>query len=555
MSRRARRAVLILGAGTMQIPAIRIAKRNGWYTCVADGDRNAPGRSLADEFLHVDLKDCKGMTRCALELKSRVLLSGVFTAGTDFSATVSWVAEKLGLPCIPYRVALSATDKARMRKVFKRAHVPCPRYAVIAASDPVRRFPGVPFPLVVKPADNMGARGVMRIDTEDELADAVSAARVHSRSGGIVVEEYLEGPELSIDAIVWKGEIKICGVADRHITFAPYFVEIGHTLPTQLDPSAVDEVVSVFRRGVRALGIDRGAAKGDMKIAKTGPAVLEIAARLSGGYMSGWTYPYATGVEATESALRISLGLEPGDLSENRHHVSAERAVISLPGVVDRVDGVDIAEKLPGVRNVFLRVLPGQPVVFPTNNVEKCGNVITQGETHGDAVQFARSALRSISLRLVPGHEATDAFLFGDRERTARRLDNDIAAFCLERRENLRLLQLAGITSGPRWEDSRSPQWWRSGLASLPADAASIPAPEGLWDETCVDWYGNTPAEAIGQVEELTGARFHRTRAPHLLRPARHFWRAFLLGTVQGAAYVVDTWRMHGRKEKILQSA
>jgi len=243
---------------------------------------------------------------------------------------VAWVAEKLRLPGIPYAVAQNATDKGRMRARFRAKAVPCPRFYTVdrgpegergeqrqpADRPPAERPPeGFCFPLVVKPVDNMGARGVRRVDREEDYAAAVEVAVGQSRNRRVIVEEYMEGPELSLDAVVFHGQATVCGVADRHIYFPPYFVEMGHTMPSDLDPELLRQAQEVFLAGIRALGIRNGAAKGDIKLTPSGPAIGEIAARLSGGYMSGWTFPLSCGVEVTEAALNIAVGLPPGDLT------------------------------------------------------------------------------------------------------------------------------------------------------------------------------------------------------------------------------------------------
>ena len=121
-----RKQLIILGAGTMQGPAISIAKEMGLETVVADGDSGAPYAPLADRFEHIALKDKEGVEALARDLKAGGRLAGIMTAGTDFSATVAWVAERLGLPGIPYETALDASDKGRMRLRFREAGVPSP---------------------------------------------------------------------------------------------------------------------------------------------------------------------------------------------------------------------------------------------------------------------------------------------------------------------------------------------------------------------------------------------------------------------------------------------
>ena len=516
--------VLILGGGQMQIPAIRIAKRNGWRVCVADADPDAIGRTLSDYFVRVDLKDREGMVRAGERIKREHSLDGVFTAGTDFSTTVAWVASRLGLPGISYETALSASDKARMRTVFRAHGVPCPRSGEVQAGEDVSGFPGglpggLQYPVVVKPVDNMGARGVRRVDCSEELVHAVRAARESSRSARVVIERYIEGPELSLDAIVCDGRITVCGVADRHIVFPPYFVEMGHTMPTDLDRASVDAVVRSFEQGIRALGIDRGAAKGDIKLTPDGPQILEIAARLSGGYMSGWTYPYASGVEATAAALNIAVGLPPGNLVPSIDDVSAERAFISLPGRVKDISGIESARAVRDVREVFVRVQPGSDVVFPTNNVQKCGNVISKARTREDAVAAVQKALMRIFLRLEPNTPSTEAFLFSDGPR----------AFCLTSEANR-----CAVETFPPFvcKDLRNTM---SG-----GDMCVAPLPR-IEQESGTDWHGIGIQEALQEVSRITGVRVARRSHSGQAGLGSLFWKAFLKGGIQGGVYIIDT--------------
>lgn len=242
--------IMILGAGVMQIPGIRLAKQSGWRVIVADGNKDAVGRTLADHFEAVDLKDREGLLAIARRYHDLFGLDGVFTAGTDFSSSVAWVSETMGLPGISFETAMRATDKCLMRQAFQEADVPSPRFACVSGSvDPLSVLDGMDFPLVVKPVDNMGARGVRRVDSAEALAEAVKSALPLSRSSRVIVEEYMEGPELSLDAVVYHGSVTVCGNADRHIFFPPNFVEMGHTMPTCLDGAAKARVEEVFAAG------------------------------------------------------------------------------------------------------------------------------------------------------------------------------------------------------------------------------------------------------------------------------------------------------------------
>ena len=437
----------MLGAGFMQGVAIRAARALGCTVVAADGNPSAVCAAEADEFVCIDLKDTARLIDYARYLQQNGGLDAVFTAATDFSAAVAAIAAACGLRGHTLEAALNATDKVRMRECFRKAGVPSPAFIELTAADlaaPVgavensrcsdadtavadalkRRLGELAgrFPLVVKPVDNMGARGCSLVQELSGLREAAETASRYSRSGRVIVEEYIEGSEFSIEGLVFDGRLYITALADRHIFFPPYFIEMGHTIPSDCPQAIADEVISVFEHGVHALGLTDGAVKGDILVRNGKAFVGEIAARLSGGYMSGWTVPYSCGLDITEAALTLALGGSPRlhtcgkdsfviPLKQNCQFVSAERAWISIPGQVAAVSGLEAARAEPFVKDVFPRAGAGDTVVFPQNNVEKCGNVLSSAPSRREAVLASEAACRKIVLRLKPHVAETDAFL------------------------------------------------------------------------------------------------------------------------------------------------
>ena len=414
----------------MQKPAIQAASKLGYKVAIADGNPNAVCVPLADIFKPVDLKDREALLSFARELdNTEGRLAGVFTAGTDFSASVSYITEKMGLPGHSFEAALNASDKFRMRSCFAKAGVPSPRFISVTeedaekSADDLMRAAGFScFPLVIKPVDNMGGRGCRMVRSEKELSEAVKVAVQFSRTKHAIVEEYMHGREFSIDALVFDGEVTICGFADRHIYYPPYFIEMGHTMPTVLSDEDWNGLVKTFRDGIKALGLTCGAAKADIKLTPKGPMIGEIAARLSGGYMSGWTFPYASGMNLTEQALLLALGKKPEALLSQRvrtsvegiwniktEKTSAERAWLSIPGRIEKVVG--LPETHDFLRDVLPRCCAGDTITFPVNNVGKCGNVITCDNDYDTAVSTAEKAISDIVPVLAADRPETDAFL------------------------------------------------------------------------------------------------------------------------------------------------
>ena len=513
--------IIILGAGVMQGPVISIAKELGFFTIALDGSSHAPCISLADQFEQIDLKDKEGIETFARYAQSSCERLGIMTAGTDFSASVAWVAERLDLPGIPYEAALNASDKSRMRACFKKASLPSPDFFTVSENDSLDEIP-LAFPVVIKPVDNMGSRGCRRADNARELREAVKAAIGFSRSRRAIAESFMDGPEFSVDAIVYHGEITICGLADRHIFFPPYFIEMGHTMPTVIEEEKQSAMLETFCRGIRALGLagekNIGAAKGDIKFTSQGPMIGEIAARLSGGYMSGWTYPYSSGAYPIKGAVLAAMGRKPEGLVPTKNWTCAERAFISIPGTIKQIAGLNDAQNLPFVKDLFSRIAEGGKVSFPENNVTKCGNIIACAPERGDAVTAAETAAKSILLRLDLSDAETAAFLCA---KTAFPPD----AFPLTDELKAALLQIPDYSpqkgSGENYSIYPFPAFCSSGLR---------------------DYMGRTVEEALKAVRLLSGFTLPlaEKNADNKFILCRSFWDALIRGSYQGAVYYID---------------
>ena len=532
--------ILILGGGGMQLPAIKAAKEMGWKTIVADGVSNVPGRKYADYFENTDLKDTAGMIKAALKYKTSIGLDGVFTAGTDFSETVARVASAANLPGISIEASINASNKGEMREAFKAHNIPSPLFITVSNDSPVNCSSlvksGIEFPLVVKPVDNMGSRGIRRTDNYEQLQTAVKEALKFSRSGSVIIEEYLDGAEFSIDALVYKNEITICGFADRNIFYPPYFIEMGHTIPSLVESKLSEKIISTFKTAVRALGITEGAAKGDIRLNRGKVYIGEIAARLSGGYMSGWTFPYSSGVPLTKEALKIAVGINPGSLTPHFEKTSAERAFLSIPGIVKNISGTENAKLDKNINDLFLRVNIGDSVKFPENNVEKAGNFIAVNNKRTSAINSAEEACRKIFIRLEACNKNTEEFLFGQLQSWVEN------AFVLAVKENIDALG--------KMPDFKFIRENKTGIISL----------SGLQEESIVEWHGKTidlafnevldqkyksiPGKEIkvvslNEISLIKGDKVNGFEGGFVL--GKLFYRAFLRGGVQGGVWVMDS--------------
>ncbi|GMO67907.1 MAG: ATP-grasp domain-containing protein [Treponemataceae bacterium] len=584
--------ILILGAALMQQKAIESAKELGFLVNVVDANENALCVHDADTFAKIDLKDRARVKEYALSLKkSSAGLQAVFTAGTDFSASVSYASEACALASHTFEAALNASDKIRMRKCFEKAGVASPRFNELTVgaqmdaaqktaliADFAAKFSASSFPLVVKPADNMGARGCRMARTHAEFLESLAAAASSSRSGRVIIEEYMDGAEFSVDALVYDGTLTLCGFADRHIYYPPYFIEMGHTMPTNVEREVLLSLAETFARGVGALGLSHGAAKGDIKLATVKPAggarggqgkrpmIGEIAGRLSGGYMSGWTYPYASGCNLTKEAILLAAGRTPEYIEKNRVPLGitsggfelfevpsastcAERAWISIPGKIAKISGVDAAKQGENVNDVFVRTQAGDAAVFPQNNVEKCGNVIATAGGREQAVQSAALAVQGIIMELEAHNSETDAFLGVDSakaeaawpdasERSVRR-HNQPRVFACENslRQGCRPDFPPPAFELPQYSADELDAWFaldaeNAVIAKDACVAENIPLPLAGFAPNLVDWNTRSLLETVFLFDAL--------RPTHAELDAKQFWHACLCGGLQGILYFAD---------------
>ena len=556
-----KKRVFMLGAGFMQGVAIRAARALGCTVVAADGNPSAVCAAEADEFVCIDLKDTARLIDYARYLQQNGGLDAVFTAATDFSAAVAAIAAACGLRGHMLEAALNATDKVRMRECFRKADVPSPAFIELTAADLAAPADGFEqrlgtlarcFPLVVKPVDNMGARGCSLVKNLSELRKAAAIALRYSRSGRVIVEEYIEGSEFSIEGLVFGGQLYITALADRHIFFPPYFIEMGHTIPSECSQEIANEVISVFERGVHALGLTDGAVKGDILVRNGKAFVGEIAARLSGGYMSGWTVPYSSCLDITAAALTLALGGSPRlhtcgkdsfvvPLKQNCQFVSAERAWISIPGQVAAVSGLEAARAASFVKDVFPRAGAGDTVVFPQNNVEKCGNVLSAAPSRREAVEASEASCRKIILRLKPYVAETDAFLAALHSPAEQQtFPPNVLQFAAPLAGAVRTASFA-VASGDTGTGTSFEQLL-SNAVYTEKDGFFLPDFLAAALDSACDLQGRTLRELLCQALEEEPGLASLLRVSELADSQRKngYWKALIRGGLQGLLYRYD---------------
>ncbi len=388
------RTLLFVSGGIEAVPAIARAKEMGLRVAVSDGAADAPGMALADERLVISTYDVAGTVAAARGLE----LDGVICVASDVPQTVAGVADAFGLPGVTPESAALATDKLAMKERFARDGVPIPWFAPLSS---VAEMAALEGPLIVKPVDSRGARGVIRMTEGLDPEWAFAAARAESPTGRVMAERFLDGPQVSTESLVIDGVAHTVGLADRNYEhlerFAPYMIEDGGELPTRHDVAAISDLV---QDAAASLGIRNGVVKGDIVIHAGRPHVIELAARLSGGYLCTHEIPLSTGVDFVGCAIRVALGEPPGAAELVPRHTRgvAQRWLFPPPGRVVAISGADDVQARPEVELCELRVAVGDTVPPVTSHPARAGVLIATGDTRKQAIAAARSAVGAITI-------------------------------------------------------------------------------------------------------------------------------------------------------------
>jgi biotin carboxylase len=368
------------------------ARERDLFVIALDRDPAAPGFRYADRRAIISTEDEQGIERLA----SAESVDGIIAPGIDWPVGIAArVAEKMALPHpISPAVATLAVSKQKQREALANAGVPQPAWHIVSEVEE-----GLPVPSVVKAPDRQGQKGLTLVRSESELPDAIAAAIEESRSGSAIVEELVEGPEVTVNAFSLRGEYHPLTVTDRLTADPPAFgVALAHVWPSE----AGGQAAKVAESAVRALGIENGPSYTQLRIGPAGPQVIEVAARLGGGHDAELS-KLALGVDLNGLALQAALGetiwsaaLQPTpDVGG-----AIVRFLVPPEGTLEEVEGVDEARAVEGVQDVRVYREPGHVFGPFRRGADRAGAVLAIGDTRDEALGRADEAARLIRFKV-----------------------------------------------------------------------------------------------------------------------------------------------------------
>lgn len=391
--------IMILGASILQLPAIQKAKEMGLQVIAVDMDQNAIGFKDADICLVISTNDIPEVVAAA-KLHQ---IDGIMTIASDMPMrTVAAVAKELNIVGIDEDTALKATDKGIMRMCLKENGVPVPEFFRVTEKDEyLATIDHFKNKCIVKPVDNSGSRGVFLIDNNNEeiIISAFEYSKKYSRSGDVMVEEYMEGPELSVETLSIDGKVEVIAITDKLTNGPPYFVEMGHSEPCHFTGEIRKKIEMVASSAIKAIGIVNGPAHTEIIVTNDGPKIVELGARLAGDNLTTHLVPLSTGVDLVRCAIKIALGESP-DFEKKLSMGSAIRYFETKPGRLVKITGVEEANGIPGVKQISFVKNIGDTINAIINSAERIGFVIAQAETPQEAIKICEEAIKRVEIMI-----------------------------------------------------------------------------------------------------------------------------------------------------------
>ena len=387
--------LMLVGASVLQLPAILKAKAMGLYVAVVDYNPQAIGISYADEYYNASTMDENAVCEVAKSFRP----DGIMTLATDMPMRgVAKASEELGLHSISYETAVKATDKYNMMKAFKESNVPSPWYFMINSLEDLKSVKKLlTYPCIMKPTDSAGSHGVVLAYTDVDLIDSYKYSCQYSRRGCVIIEEYLQGQEVSVEIMVVDNKVNILQITDKLTTGAPYFVEMGHSQPSSLSEIMKEQICKVATEAVLAVGIDKGPAHVEMMVTPRGPVMIELGARMGGDNITTHLVPLSTGIDMVKATIAMALGEKP-DIRPKIHYGAAIRYFNVPSGVITSIRGVECAKIIPGVKQVTFTKSIGEEVSAIHCSNDRIGFIIAQAETPEKAVRICEKAMKEVEI-------------------------------------------------------------------------------------------------------------------------------------------------------------
>lgn len=386
--------LMVFGGGVLQHSLVTTALRKGLRVLLLDPDPRAVAAEDSDVFCVVSGDDFDETLRLAKEYD----VCGIVTAATDKPLLMMQrIASTLGLPFPSLAAVRATTHKDLLKAVLESEGLACARGSMVGSDGPhLERVQDLCYPLVVKPTDSSGSRGVSLVDNESELEVAIGEAFRQTRKGDVLAEEFIEGPEYSVESLTCSGHTTVVQITEKFTTGFPYLVEMGHVQPGALNPVSRKAIIEITKNLIQAIGLDHCACHTELKLTEQGPVIIENGCRLGGDFITSVLTPASTGVDMEAALIDIASGRKP-DLKPKLDQGSAVR-YLELPvgATVDEIADWSGLFDDTFVLSASLALKPGDRVGRITDSLNRYGHVAVEGGDREEALERADSGLETL---------------------------------------------------------------------------------------------------------------------------------------------------------------
>jgi len=301
-------SIAIIGASYLQLPLIEKAKEMGYITHVFAWQANDVGETAADYFYPVSIVEKEQIA----DICRKIGIAGVCSIASDLAAvTVNYVAEQLGLPGNSMACTVKSTNKHHMRRAFETGGDPSPKSILVDENTDLTKLDLV-YPIIVKPTDRSGSRGIYKLETPEGLEEAVRSSASVGFEKKALVEEFIEGVEYSVEGISFNGRHHILTMTQKFTTGAPHFIETGHREPAPVSSETFEQVKQVVTHALDSLEIRNSASHSEIKISADGKIhLIEIGGRMGGDCIGSDLVRYSTGIDYVRAVIQVACGIEP----------------------------------------------------------------------------------------------------------------------------------------------------------------------------------------------------------------------------------------------------
>ncbi len=404
--------LVIIGGGMLQYAAFIETANMNLAVLLVDGDEYCYCRFLCNHFVKVSIKEpFKVITKVKEYFINHPELKpiGVYTQGCDVEFTVAVLAQYLGLPGITPQAAKACNNKIETRINFARSYIPQPVFVfsedLQVLKGEIKLLKDMGFPCVIKAVDNCASRGLTIINNETQTEDAFYLAQANSVDQRVIAEQFIAGQEYSVDTIIYKNRLYPAGISDREFDKSEGFaLQTGSLTPSLLPAETQAEIYRIMLQASWALGVDMGAFKGDIIIDKNGKIfVLEVTARLSGGFDAQYRKPLSFGVNLIKATIDLALGrdLDFYDLIPKWVKYSKTFHIFPKPGKIIDIQGIDELGHIKGVsgiRKIFWAKNIGDTIGDYKNCADRVIHIIGYADTLEQLREVEKNAQNTLKV-------------------------------------------------------------------------------------------------------------------------------------------------------------